>query len=155
MDIVPAELLPRPTKKIPGKIKRAIDALIRGDVKTITDAAELVGYTREHLSRELHRPHIQAFFQDKVKRIVTLTSGRAAARLAELIDDPRSAHVSLEASKFALGYVGVRPTSDEHLSVDVNVRAGFVIDLSTPSEPMKIVGGDLPKLPVPRAGESD
>jgi hypothetical protein len=43
---------PAPPKPISKRIKTAIDALVPGDVKTITAAAEKAGICREHLSRE-------------------------------------------------------------------------------------------------------
>lgn len=138
-------------KRVAVKTQRAIDALLRGEVKNITQAAALVGCSREHLSRELHTPHVQAYFQDKVKRHVTIASGRAAARLTELLDSA-SDHVSLEASKHALAVAGVKPSNDS-VNVQVNVQAGYVIDLTPPNRPPRsgevIVGGAPAALPRP------
>lgn len=55
-------------KRIPHKVRAAIDAMVAGDVKTITDAAGLAGLSREHLSRELSKPHVTTHLRQKIKR---------------------------------------------------------------------------------------
>lgn len=140
----------QPRKRIPKKVKGAIDALINGDAKNIAKAAERQGCSRAYLSRELGRPHVSAYFKDRVAKAVALTSGRAAARLAELIDDPRSSHVALEASKFALGAIGVKPSADNSMNINLTIKAGYIIDLSEPGEqPMKVVSSEPAALVVP------
>jgi hypothetical protein len=50
--------------------------------------------------------------------------------------------VAFEASKFSLGVAGIRPQPEAQLNVNIDVKAGFVIDLSGRSgdaRPMKIV----------------
>lgn len=124
---------PRP-KRIPKRIKQAIEDLVRGDAKSITDAAERAGYTREHLSREIHKRHIQQYLRDRRGRSLTIASARATARVSDLLD-ASSEHVSLDAAKFILGIDGVKPASDGmSLNVNVNLRAGYVLDLRSPDE---------------------
>jgi hypothetical protein len=134
------ELPDQRRRSIPMKIRGACAALVSGEVKTITAAAEKVGLSREHLSRELGRPHISAYFRDRVAKAVALTSGRAAARLAELLDAD-SEHVSLDAAKLSLGIAGIKPAPEASVNLNVELRAGFVLDLREPSEarPMKVV----------------
>ena len=125
---------PERRKRIPEKVKRAIDALIEGRARNISAAADLVECSRAYISRELGKPHIADYFKNRVAKAVALTGGRAAARLAELIDDERSAHVALDASKFVLGTLGIKPTADPAVNVNLNVPAGWIIDLTPPKE---------------------
>lgn len=71
-----------------------------------------------------------------------MSSGRAAARLRELINSS-SQKVALEATKYSLSVAGIRPAPDAHMSVNLQVTAGWVIDLSgdRPKAEPKIVEG--------------
>lgn len=128
---------PKPISK---KVRSAIDAMVRGDVKTITAAAEHAGLSREHLSRELGRPHIAALLQEKVARNLAMSSARAGATKVDLLDSANDM-VRDRASSFVLGLAGIAPSQQPSVSVNVNVRAGYIIDLSEPGEerPMKVV----------------
>ena len=111
-----------------------------GRARTLTIAAKRAGISREYFSRSLALPHVAAFLRDKAARVVAMGAGRAAARLNQLLDS-KSEHVSLDAAKFSLGVAGIKPTADASVNLNVEVRAGFVIDLSgrSAAQPMKIV----------------
>jgi hypothetical protein len=51
--------------------------------------------------------------------------------LLELVDGT-SAKVSLEASKFALGVAGIKPAADAQVNVNLELRAGYILDLREP-----------------------
>jgi transposase-like protein len=135
-------LLPPPEKRrrIPPRVREAIDAIVQGRAKTITSAARKVGLSREYLSRSLSEPHVAEHLRQKAARAVAIGAGRASARLVQLLD-ASSEHVSLDAARHTLGIAGIKPASGAQLSVNVDIKAGFVIDLSEPgvSRPMKVV----------------
>jgi hypothetical protein len=61
--------------------------------------------------------------------------------LSQLIDST-SQRVALEATKFSLGVAGIKPAADASVNVNIELKAGYVIDLSEPDAPAaKIVGG--------------
>ena len=60
--------------------------------------------------------------------------------MGELVES-ESAKVAMEATKFTLQAAGIGPATAAPVNVNVEVRAGWVIDLSEPDRPMKIVGG--------------
>jgi hypothetical protein len=129
------------TRKPPPKVRAAIEALVTGQVRTITAAAKRVGLTRERLSRAFSEPHNAEALRTTAAREVALSSGRAAARLNQLIDST-SQKVSLEATKFSLGVAGIKPATDPQVNINLEIHAGYVIDLSERDEPAaKIVGG--------------
>jgi hypothetical protein len=146
-----ATTTPQPKmRKPPPKVKAAIEALVTGQVRTIVAAAQKVGLTRERLSRAFSEPHIAEALRTRAAREVELSSGRAAARLTQLIDST-SQKVALEATKFSLGVAGIRPAADAQVSLNIELKAGYVIDLSEPGEPAaKIVGGEAK--PIESAG---
>jgi hypothetical protein len=141
---VRATTTPQPKmRKPPPKVRAAIEALVTGQVRTITAAAKKVGLTRERLSRAFSEPHNAEALRTRAAREVAFSSGRAAARLNQLIDST-SQRVALEATKFSLGVTGIKPAADASVSVNIELKAGYVIDLSEPGQPeQKIVGGEV------------
>jgi hypothetical protein len=141
---VPATTTSQPKmRKPPPKVRAAIEALVTGQVRTIKAAAQRVGVSREYLSRAFSLPHNAEALRTRALREVALSSGRAAARLNQLIDST-SQRVALEATKFSLGVAGIKPAEDAGVSVSIELKAGYVIDLSERDEPAaRIVGNQV------------
>lgn len=114
--------------RISKRMRQAIHLLTTRGV-TQRDAAQKVGLSETHLSRHLKKPQIQMFIARKMRETIAIGGLRAAARLIELID-AGSEHVSADVSKHTLAIAGIKPTSDAQVSVNVDIRAGFVIDLT-------------------------
>jgi hypothetical protein len=125
--------LPAPTpaaRRVPKKIKAACEAIVTGQAKSITDAATAAGISREYFSRQLSKSHVAEYLRQKAARTVAIASGRASARIGELIDAD-SEHVSLDASVRTLAIAGI---SAVQTNVNLNFhgdmpKAGYVIDL--------------------------
>jgi hypothetical protein len=116
-------------RKPPPRVRAAIEALVTGQARTITAAAKKVGLTRERLSRAFSEPHNAEALRTRAAREVALSSGRASARLNQLIDST-SQRVALEATKFSLGVAGIKPAADNvSVNIGLELRAGYVIDL--------------------------
>lgn len=96
---------PKPISK---KVRAAIDALVVGDAKTVTAAADKAGLSREHLSRELSKPHVTEHLRHRVARSLAVASARAGAVKLELLDSD-NAMVRDRASSFVLGLIGIKP----------------------------------------------
>lgn len=133
-DPQPAPAAPVPTKRvrIPPKVRHACELLAKGNVKTVSAAAERVKLSREHLSRTLQLPHIQAFIAHESRRTIATATMRASNRLVELID-AQSEHVAAKVSERILTSEGILKSDQASIAVNVDVRAGFVIDLSDPA----------------------
>lgn len=116
-------------RPISRRIKAACDALVHGEVKTVTEAAAKANLSREHLSRELTKPHIAAYLHQKACRALAIGASRAAAVKLELMDGA-SEHVRNDASTFVLGLAGIKPKADAQVSVNIDIKAGYVIDLT-------------------------
>jgi hypothetical protein len=123
-----ANRLPARKRPIPKAIRIAVEALTSG-AKTVTDAAEKAGISREYLSRELSKPHIAEYLRQKAARVVAIAAGRASARLVELIDSD-SQHTSFDATKHTLAIAAIKPAAEPNVSLNFEVKAGWVIDLS-------------------------
>jgi hypothetical protein len=124
-----AQQQPERKQRITKRIRAAVEAITSGDAKNITEAAEKAGITRQHLSTELSKPHIAEFLRQKAARVVAIAAGRASARMGELID-AHSEHVSLDASVRTLAIAGIAPAAQPNINLNIEMRAGYVIDLT-------------------------
>jgi hypothetical protein len=118
-----------PDKPISKKVRAAIDLMEAGKVKTITDAAAQIGLSREHLSRELAKPHVVQFMHQKARRNLANAALRASNTKVDLLDAV-SERVRDMASSYVLGLAGIKPAAEPAMNVNINIRAGYVIDLS-------------------------
>jgi phage terminase small subunit len=123
-----------PPKRVSRKVQAAIDAMVSGDCKNITAAAEKVGLARESLSRALSRPHIAEFMRQKVIRSLAMASARAGSVKQELLESD-NAMVRDRASSFILGLAGIQPDTAPSVNVNIEMRAGYIIDLSEDPRP--------------------
>jgi hypothetical protein len=80
------------------------------------------------------------FIARKMRQTIAIGALRASSRLVELIDGA-SEHVSLDASKHALAIEGIKPTHDAQVSVNIDIKAGYVIDLR--DEPRDVTPGAI------------
>jgi len=94
--------------RISAKVRAAIDALVAGTVKTVTDAADHSGLSREHLSRELSKPHVTEHLRQKIKRSLAVGAARAGVTKLALLDSANEM-VRDRASSYVLGLAGIAP----------------------------------------------
>jgi len=119
-------------RRIPKRISEAVRLLVTGECATQKAAAERAGITPGHLCEVLKKPHVQVFIARSVRQTIASGAMRASARLNQLVDAV-SEHVSLDASKHILAIEGIKPAHDAQLSVNVDIKAGFVIDITDPA----------------------
>ena len=125
---------PKKARPIPRTIQDVIEALVSGKAKNLTDAAKLVGVSREYCSRFLSkRPDAVTYMQQRAARVLGVASTVAAARMAALIH-AESEHVSFRAAEHVLGVSGIAPANQPQVNVNIDVKAGYVIDLREPEE---------------------
>jgi hypothetical protein len=137
--------LPTAPKIFPTRQAAAIDAMVSGECRKISEAAEKVGLARESLSRALSKPHIAALMREKVLRSLAIAATRAGATKVELLDSD-NAMVRDRASTFVLGLAGIQPATSPSVNVNIEMKAGYVIDLREPGEgpEMRIVSSTGP-----------
>ncbi len=125
-------------KRIPANIIRGCELLNSGECKTITAAAARIGVSRDWLSRMVNREHVRVFIERRVRQNLTAGTMRSGARVMELVD-ASSEHVSFDAAKFNLALAGIKPAADAQVSVNIDIKAGYVIDLS--DDPRRVIDG--------------
>jgi hypothetical protein len=138
LDNPPAADATMPARRISKRITAAIDKLVSGDCKKIAEAAEAVGVARETLSRALSKPHVAELMRTKVLRTLAMAAARAGAVKGELLDSDNEM-VRDRASSFVLGLAGIAPAATPTISLSVDIRAGYVIDISDEPPPMRTI----------------
>ncbi|MGZ3283295.1 MAG: hypothetical protein ACXU9A_11620, partial [Xanthobacteraceae bacterium] len=143
-------------KRISVKVRAAVDAMVAGTVKTVTDAADHVGLSREHLSRELSKPHITEHLRQKIKRSLAVGAARAGVTKLALLDSPNEM-VRDRASSYVLGLLGIVPESSPSDRSAVQ-QPGLQIVIYSPGTTVapQVIGPafDAPAMP-PRAIEHE
>lgn len=129
-ELKPARIAPR--------IRQVVALLVSGECKTQKAASERVGLHPDYVCRELKKPQVRVFIERAARETIANGTMRASARLVELLD-AGSEHVSLDASKHMLAIAGIKPTADAQVSVNIDIKAGYVIDLTDEPRPMRDV----------------
>ena len=115
--------------RIPPKISQIVDWLVTGACKNQQAACERANLDPSYVSRELRKVHVRMFAERRARETVANGTMRASARLLELMDCDSSS-TSFDAAKHVLGIAGIKPAQDAQLSVSIDIKAGYVIDLS-------------------------
>jgi hypothetical protein len=115
--------------RISPKIVEVVRLLLSGECKTQRAAAKRVDLAESYLSEALRRPHVRNYIESRVRTHLAAGTLAASRRMLELIDGP-SSPVAFDAAKFTLGVAGIKPAADAQVSVNIEVKAGYVIDLS-------------------------
>jgi hypothetical protein len=121
-------------RRISAKVRAAIGFMVNGDCKKICEAAEKAGLARESLSRALSTPHVAEYLRTQTVRRLGIAAARAGATKIELLDGD-SEIVRDRASSFVLGLAGIAPASQPSVNLNIEVKAGYVIDLSDDPRP--------------------
>jgi predicted DNA-binding protein (UPF0251 family) len=129
----PSDALSKPVSvkrvRIPEAIRQAIELLASGECTTQKAAASRVGISQEHLSRMLQRDHIRVFMARAASKTIAGAALRASRRYVELVD-ANSEHVSAQVCERILTSEGHLKSDAAQLTVNVDVKPGFVIDIS-------------------------
>ena len=122
---------PKPVRdgRVSKRLAEVVRLLLTGECRTQKAAAERVGMNETYLSEALKKPHVRMFIERRTRETIANGTMRASARLVELIDS-ESEHVSADVSKHMLAIAGIKPAAEPTTNVNINIRAGYVIDLS-------------------------
>jgi hypothetical protein len=138
LDNPPPDVPAGPQKRISAKVRRAIDAMVSGDCKQIKEAAEKVGLARESLSRALSTPHVAEHLRQKVIRHLAIAAARAGAVKVDLLDSD-SEIARDRASTFVLGLADIAPATAPSVSLNIEMKAGYIIDLTDDPPPVRTI----------------
>jgi hypothetical protein len=125
-------------RRISKRLAEVVRLLLTGECKTQKAAAERVGMSAVYLTEAFKKPHVRVFIERRTRETIANGTLRASARLVELID-AGSEHVSADVSKHLLAIAGIKPSADAQVSVNIDIKAGYVIDLSNEPRPMRTI----------------
>lgn len=128
-ELNPPQIEQKPSRKRISKRMQQVLVNLATKGMTQREAAKLAGMSEFHLSRELKKPQIQMFIARVAREKIAVGTLRASSRLLELVDCD-SATTSFDASKHVLAIAGIKPAQDAQLSVSIDIKAGYVIDIS-------------------------
>jgi hypothetical protein len=115
--------------RITDKVRRGIAALASGECKNPTDAARKVGLAPESMLRALAKPHVIQHLQTQTRRRLDILAARAGVVKGDLLDS-ENAMVADRASSFILGLAGIAPATSPGVALNIEIKAGYVIDLT-------------------------
>jgi hypothetical protein len=126
-------------RRISKKVIAAIDVLVDGTAKTVTAAADHAGLSREHLSRELSKPHVTEHLRQKIKRSLAVGAARAGVTKLALLDSPNEM-VRDRASSYVLGLIGIVPDSSPVDRSAIQQPGLQIVIYGSPDRPPVVVG---------------
>ena len=135
---------PARTPRIPPKIGQIVDWLVTGACKNQQAACDRAKLDPSYVSRELRKVHVRVFMERRARETIANGTMRASARVIELLD-AESDHVSADMAKHVLAIAGIKPTADAQVSVNIDIKAGYVIDL-TDQPAMRTVPQAVPRV---------
>jgi hypothetical protein len=121
---------PAKTPRIPVKIVQLIDLLTSGKCRSQKAAADQLKLDPSYVSRQLKKVHVATYLQQQTHAAIARSQAPAAGAMLRLLEGAKSEHVQKDVAIHLLGINGHRPTADPSTQVNINIRAGWVIDLS-------------------------
>jgi predicted DNA-binding protein (UPF0251 family) len=129
--------IPVKTKRISKRLQEAIRLLMTPECKTQRDAAKKLGMSETYLSEALRKPETRVFIERTARENVAIGTLRASTVMIDLIDCDSSS-TRFDASKHVLAIAGIKPSADTQVSVNIDIKAGWVIDLTDDKRPPMI-----------------
>ena len=117
-------------RRVSPRVRHAIDLLLTGQCRLKKDAAAKANLTPERLSRALKESHVVEYLTAQTRVLLAQSQAPAAATMLRLLGEAKSEHVQKDVAIHLLGISGHKPTADQLPQVNINIRAGYVIDLS-------------------------
>jgi hypothetical protein len=116
--------------RISARIRRVAELMITGECKTVKAACERVGIHPDYAYRELKKPQVQVFIEQRARQTIAAGTMRASARLVELMD-ASSEHVSADVSRHVLAIANIRPPeTGANININNSISVGYVIDIA-------------------------
>jgi hypothetical protein len=125
---------PAKKRRIPKRIAEVVRLLVTGECKTQRAAAERTGMSETYLSTALRKPEILAHIEHETRVALSRSQAPAAATLIRLATEAASEHVQKDAAIHLLNMAGHKPRADAQVSVNIELKAGYVLDLREPDD---------------------
>jgi hypothetical protein len=131
-ELTSTDAKPAQERRVSPRVRHAIDLLLTGQCRLKKDAAAKANLTPERLSRAMKESHVLEYIAQQTRVLLTQSQAPAAATMLRLLDEAKSEHVMKDVAIHLLGISGHKVVADPSTSINVNIKAGWVIDLSDP-----------------------
>jgi hypothetical protein len=131
-------------RRVSPRVRHAIDLLLTGQCRLKKDAASKAGLTPERLSRALKESHVIEYLTAQTRVLLAQSQAPAAATMLRLLEEAKSEHVMKDVAIHLLGINGHKLAAEPAALVNINIRAGYIIDLSN-DPPAKVVDVTPPR----------
>lgn len=118
------------TPRVPKKIVQLVDLLVSGECRTQTAGCQRLKLDRSYACKQLKLPHVLAYMEHRTRICLAQSQVPAAATMLRLLDEATSEHVQKDVAIHLLSIAGHKPAANTQVSVNVDIKAGYVIDLS-------------------------
>jgi hypothetical protein len=127
----PAETDPKPAKpaRVPKRIAQFVELLISGECRTQKAACDKLKLDPSYASKQLRKVHVATYLEQQTRVALARSQAPAAATLFRLLDQAASEHVQKDVAIHLLNIAGHKPKADAQLSVNIELKAGYVLDL--------------------------
>jgi hypothetical protein len=142
-DLTTTDAKPPRERRVSARVRHAVDLLLSGQCRLKKDAAARAKLSPERLSRALKESHVLEYVQAQTRVLLAQSQAPAAATMLRLLDQAKSEHVQKDVAIHLLGINGHKPAAEPAAVVNVNIRAGYIIDIS--DDPPKTI--DITPLP--------
>lgn len=124
-------------REITPLVKKACELWNTGEYETISSLARHLNCSKEHLGKQFGLSHVQAYLVRGARDTLMRAAGQAANVKVELMKSAQSEKVRSAAASEVLALAGIsaKQTNSTTINNNVNVSAGYVIDLSDNPKP--------------------
>jgi hypothetical protein len=138
-ELIETDTKPSRERRVSPRVRHAVDLLLSGQCRLKKDAAAKAKLSPERLSRAMKESHVLDYIAQQTRVLLAQSQAPAAATMLRLLDEGKSEHVVKDVAIHLLGIAGHKPANHSQVSVNVDVKAGFVIDLSEPTKPVRTI----------------
>jgi hypothetical protein len=121
---------PAKPPRIPRRIVQLVDLMANGKVRSRQAGCEQLKLDPSYASRQLRKVHIAAYLEQQTRVALAQLQAPAVGTLARLMAEASSEHVQNDVAKHVLAIAGHKPKADAQVSVNIDIKAGYVIDLT-------------------------
>lgn len=130
----PTDAKPVKKPRVPARIVQLVELLVTGEASSIKAACEQLKLDRSYVSKQMRKVHVADHLAQQTRVTLARLQAPAAAKLGTLLAGAQSEHVQKDVAIHLLSIAGHKPAANTQVSVSVDVRAGYVLDLREPGE---------------------
>jgi len=123
---------PAKTPRVPKRIVQLIELLVNGQCRSTKGACEQLKLDPSYASKQLRKIHVATYLEQQTRIALSRSQAPAAATLIRLATHASSEHVQKDAAIHLLNIAGHKPRAEAQVSVNVEIKAGYVLDLREP-----------------------